>query len=102
MMKMDGGIGVEIYIFLTVALAGGERSASHPQPLYRQRNNPQYPLDRSWEPLEPVSRMWRRKNSLPYQDLNFDPSDIQPIASCCTEFAILYIVLVLCTYFITI
>jgi hypothetical protein len=35
------GSGCVVHVFLTSILAGGERSASHPQLLY-----PQYPLDR--------------------------------------------------------
>jgi hypothetical protein len=37
---------------------------------------------------EPVRTTWRRKNSWPYRDSNSDPSVIQPVASCYTDYAI--------------
>jgi hypothetical protein len=39
-----------------------------------------------WTP-EPVWMIWRRGNSWPYQDLNSDPSVVQPIASHYTNYA---------------
>jgi hypothetical protein len=45
-MKAYGGVDVWIHIFLTLALAGGEWSASRPGPLYPRGNRPRYPLDR--------------------------------------------------------
>jgi hypothetical protein len=44
-MNAYGGVDVQIHIFLTLALVGGEWSAS-PLPLYPLGKNPQYPLDR--------------------------------------------------------
>jgi hypothetical protein len=44
-MKAYGGMDVLIHIFLTSALAGGERSASRPG-RFTPGKSPRYPLDR--------------------------------------------------------
>jgi hypothetical protein len=48
-----------------------------------------------WTP-EPVWMRSRSENSWPYQDLNSNPSVIQPIASCYTDYGILALVLGKC------
>jgi hypothetical protein len=45
-MKVYVGVEVQIHIFLTSALVGGERSASRPCRFTPQGKNPWYPLDR--------------------------------------------------------
>jgi hypothetical protein len=45
-MKACGGVDVEIHIFLTLTLAGGEWSASRPGRFTPEKKRPWYPLDR--------------------------------------------------------
>jgi hypothetical protein len=46
-MKAYGGMDLQIHIFLTSALAGGEWSVSFtPRSLYPRGKSPRYPLDR--------------------------------------------------------
>jgi hypothetical protein len=45
-MKTHGGVDVQIRVFLTLALVGGEWSASGPRLLYLWEKSTQYPLDR--------------------------------------------------------
>jgi hypothetical protein len=74
-MKVYGRVVVYIHIFLTSALGGGEWSASCPGRFAPTRK-------------ELVWMTWRRENSLPYWDLNSDPSVVQPVASRYTNYAI--------------
>jgi hypothetical protein len=81
-MKAYGGVYVQIHIFLTSALVGGEWSASRPG-----RFTPSTHWEAGWAP-EPVWKTWRRKNSWPYRDWNSDLSVVQPVASRYTDYAI--------------
>jgi hypothetical protein len=45
-MKANGGVNVQIHIFLMSALAGSEWSASCPSHFLPQGKGPWYPLDR--------------------------------------------------------
>jgi hypothetical protein len=45
-MKAYGGVDVQIHIFLTAALVGGEWSASCPSHFTPRGKSPLYPLDR--------------------------------------------------------
>jgi hypothetical protein len=47
-MKADGGVDVEIHIFLTSAVVVGERSASRPSRFTPGKRGPGTPLDRRW------------------------------------------------------
>jgi hypothetical protein len=73
-MKVYGGVDVWIHIFLTSALAASEWSAYAPAVLLPGKEAP-VPIrsEVGWTP-EPVWTMWRRENSWPYRDLNFDLS----------------------------
>jgi hypothetical protein len=59
-MKTYGGVNVKIHIFLTLALAGGEWSASHPSRFTPRGKSPRYPLDRRLGGLQ--SRFGQRRD----------------------------------------
>jgi hypothetical protein len=61
-MKVYGGVGVQIYIFLTSALVG-EWSASRPG-RFTPGKEPPVPIGEEvgWTP-EPIWTLWRRENS---------------------------------------
>jgi hypothetical protein len=75
-MKAYGGVDVQIHIFLTSALAGGEWLASCPG-----RFTPGYPLDRKLG--EPQSRSGRRE-----EEKILYPSVVQSVASRYTNCAV--------------
>jgi hypothetical protein len=82
-MNACGGVDVWLHVFLTLALVGGEWSASGPGRFSPRGKRPQYPMDRRLGmPQKPVSMMWRRENSWPYWDSNSSPSVVQPAPSC--------------------
>jgi hypothetical protein len=60
-----------------------------PQLLYSSGKESPVPIGKEvgWT-LELIWMIWRRENSLPYWDSNSDPSVVQPIASCSTDYAI--------------
>jgi hypothetical protein len=68
------GSGCIDHIFFTLALVGGERSASRPCCFTPQGKSSQYPLDRRLGGPKPVWPIWRSENSLPYQDSNYNHS----------------------------
>jgi hypothetical protein len=78
-MKAYRGVDVQIHIFLTSALAGGEWSASRPGRFTPGGKSPRYPLDRRLG--GPQSRSRRGENSSPYRDTYSDSSVVQPVAS---------------------
>jgi hypothetical protein len=59
-----------------------------PRPLYPQGNIPGTNRIGGWVD-HMVWTTWRRGNSWPYRDSNFDPSVVQPVASLYTDWAIL-------------
>jgi hypothetical protein len=75
--------GLQIYIFLTWALVGGEWSASRPGRFTPRGKSHEV----GWTP-EPVWTTWRRENSYTHWDSNSDPSVVQPVASRYTDYAI--------------
>jgi hypothetical protein len=87
-MKAYGIEDVQIYVFFTSALGGGEWSASRPGrfPLGKE---PPVPIgyEAGWAP-EPVWPTWRRENCCLYRDSNSDPFAVQPVASHYTDCAI--------------
>jgi hypothetical protein len=87
-MKAYGGMDVQIHIFLTSTLVGGEWSASRPARFTPGEKAPGTNLIRGWVASEPVWATWRRENSWPYRDSNSDPSVVQPITSRYTDYSI--------------
>jgi hypothetical protein len=86
-MKAYGEVDVEIHIFLTLALAGGEWSASCPGHFTLGEQPPWYPLERRLGGPQSWSGQCG-ENSWPYRDSNSDPSVIHPVASRYTDCAI--------------
>jgi hypothetical protein len=82
-MNAYGWVVVQIHILLTLALVGGEWSASSPR-----GKSPRYPLDRRLSGPQGRSG-WRGENSWHYQDSNSDLLVVQPVASLYTDYAIL-------------
>jgi hypothetical protein len=76
-MKASGEVGVQIHIFLTSVLVGGEWSASLAGRFTPGEVAPGilYWIG-GWVGLLP----WRTEKSCFYRDSNFDPSVVQPIA----------------------
>jgi hypothetical protein len=78
-MKAHVVVDVEIHVFLTSALVGGERSASHPGRFNPQEEPPvSIGEENGWTP-EPAWMTWRGEKSFPYCDSNSDPSTGQPV-----------------------
>jgi hypothetical protein len=74
-MKEYGRVDVYIHAFLTLAIVGGERSASLPGHITPRERAP-VPIGKEagWA-SEPVWTM-RTKNSCPYLDLNSNPGNL--------------------------
>jgi hypothetical protein len=81
-MKAYGVVDVQIHVFLTSTLIGGEWSASRSGRFIKWKE-PLVPIrqETGWT-SEPVWTTWRRENSCPYRDSNSDPSIVQPVANC--------------------
>jgi hypothetical protein len=62
-MKAYWGVDVEIHIFLTSALVGGEWSASRPGRFTPGERAPGTHWIGGWMTPEPVWTTWRRENS---------------------------------------
>jgi hypothetical protein len=86
-MKPYGGVEVQINVFLTLALVGGEWSVSRPG-RFTPEKEPAVPIEQEtlWAP-EPVWTTWKSEKSRPHRDWNFDPSAFQPVASRYTDCA---------------
>jgi hypothetical protein len=72
-MKAYEEVNVQIHIFFTSGLAGGEWQGS--RPLYRRRRSPRYPLDMKLGGPQMQFGRCGEENS------NSNPSVVQPIAS---------------------
>jgi hypothetical protein len=72
-MKAYGGVDVQIHVFLTSALDGGEWSASSPW-RFTCGEKPPVPTgqEAGWGP-EQVWTKWRGEKPCPYRDSNSDP-----------------------------
>jgi hypothetical protein len=84
-IKTYGGVDVQIYIFLTSALAGGEWSLSRPCLFTPRGKSSRYPLSRKLG--GPQSRS-RRRGEEKILHSNSDPSVVQPVASRYTDYAV--------------
>jgi hypothetical protein len=80
-LRHDGvrGVKVQIQVFLTSALVGGDWSASCPDRFTpRKKRDPV-----GWGAPEPALKLYRRENSCLYQDSNSESSFVKPVASRC-------------------
>jgi hypothetical protein len=83
-MDMYGGVGVYIHIFLTLALVGGEWSASRPC-----RFTPGTHWIGGWvDPRATLNDVEKRKFLTLPGDSNSDPLVVQPVASRYTDYVI--------------
>jgi hypothetical protein len=87
-MKAYEGVDVQIQIFLTSALVGGEFSVTSPGGFTSWERSPGTLRVGGWVDTRAVRTTWRRENSCPHRDWNSDPLVVQPIASRCNDFAI--------------
>jgi hypothetical protein len=87
---MKGYVVVDLYIhiFLTSALAGGQWSASRRCRFTPGESGPCTHWVEGWVNPSAGMDIWRRENSWPYQDSDSDPSVVEPVASCYTDYAI--------------
>jgi hypothetical protein len=81
-MKMCGGMDIYIHIFLTLALVGGEWSASCPC-CFALGTEHLVPIgyEAGWAP-EPVWKIWRSENILSYCDSNSESLVCHSVVSC--------------------
>jgi hypothetical protein len=80
-MKGYGRVNVQIHIFLTSALVGGEWSASRPGGFtHGERDRGTHWIGGWVDPRTGLDDVEKRK-FLPYRDSNSDPSVVQPVAS---------------------
>jgi hypothetical protein len=84
-MKKYGGVDVQIHVFLTSALVGGEWSDSRPG-RFTPGKSPRYPLDRRLGGPQNRSGGHGKEEFLDYRDSNSDPSVVQPVASRYTDY----------------
>jgi hypothetical protein len=84
-MKTYVVVDVQILVFLTYALVGGERSASRPGCFTLKERPPSTHWILGWVAPEPGWTIWIGKNSLSYRGSNSDPSVFQPTASRYTD-----------------
>jgi hypothetical protein len=87
-MKAYGRVDVEIHIFLISALTEGERSALRPGRFTpRERASGTHWIG-GWVDLRPGLDDVENGKYLPYRDSNSDPSVVQPVTSCYTDYRI--------------
>jgi hypothetical protein len=88
-MKTDGGVDVQIHVFLTSAIVGGEWSASSTGRFTPRGKNPHGShWIEGWAGPEPVWTTWRSEDSYHHRGLKSDPLVVQPVASRYTDCAI--------------
>jgi hypothetical protein len=80
-MKMYGGVGVQIYVFLTLALAGGVWSASHPSHFTPGERASGTLWIGGWVDPRTGQDDVERRQILPLPGFELDLSTIQPVAS---------------------
>jgi hypothetical protein len=87
-MKAFGGVDVEIHVFFNSALAVGEWSASRPGRFNTRERTPGTNFIGGWvDPRADLDDVEKR-NSLPYQDSNFDLSVVLSVVNRYTDCAI--------------
>jgi hypothetical protein len=88
-MKTYGAVNVQIHIFLTSALVGGEWSALRRGRFIADKRLPGTHWLGSWvDPRTGLDDVERKEKSCSYWDSNSDPTAAQPAASCNTDCAI--------------
>jgi hypothetical protein len=80
-MKAYGVVDVQIHIFLTSALLGGEWMSFTARPLYPRGKNPLTHWIGGWVGLRAGLDDLEKRKFLPHRDSNSDPSVAQPVAS---------------------
>jgi hypothetical protein len=80
-MKAYGGVDVQIYVFLTSALVGGEWPASRPSRFTLRGKAPGTHWTGGWVGPRNGWNDVENDKFCPYQDSDSDPSDVQPVAS---------------------
>jgi hypothetical protein len=92
-MKMSGGVDVQIHIFLTSALVGGEWSTSHPGCFTPKQRAPGTHCIGGW--VGPRAGVDDVEKFVAYPDANSYPSVIQPVASRYTDYAVIIIITII-------
>jgi hypothetical protein len=88
-MKTYGGVDVEINVFLTSALVGGEWSASRSCRFTPGERAPATHWIVGWVgPRAGLDAVEKKKNVWPYWDSNSDPSVVKLVTSRYTDWAI--------------
>jgi hypothetical protein len=86
-MKAYGGVNVQIHIFLTSVVAGGERSASRPSRFTPGEGVPGTHCIGCVGPRAGLANVGKRQ-FLTYRDSNSGPSVVHPVAIRHTDYAI--------------
>jgi hypothetical protein len=90
-------VGVQTYVFLTLALVGGEWSDSRPGHFIPGERAPQYPVDRRLGGLQNRSgRLGEEKILNSIMTWNSNSSVVKPVASLCTDCTILALNVLIC------
>jgi hypothetical protein len=87
-MKGYGGVDVQIHIFLTSALVGGEWSASRPGRFTPEERAPSTHQIGGWVGPRAGLEYMESKKFLVLPDSNSDPSVVQPVANRYTNYTI--------------
>jgi hypothetical protein len=88
-MKTNGAVDIQIHIFLTSALVGGEWSDSRLGRFNAEKDAPVTRWIERWvDPRTGLDDVEKEKKSCPYWDSNSDPSVFEPVTSRYTDCAI--------------